>query len=74
MWEMVVASVRLFFAGKLFQDPGAVARQSALGAAVAAVIALGLVWAGLPIPLAAGLAGVAGGALQPFLFKDLKYR
>jgi hypothetical protein len=74
MWDMALASVRLFLAGKLFQDPFAVLRLSLLGSAVTAALAIGLRLAGLPLPLAAGLAALAGGALQPFLFKELKYR
>jgi hypothetical protein len=74
MWEMALASVKLFFAGKLFQDPVAVLRLSLLGAAATALVAIGLRFAGLPLASAAGLAALAGGVLQPFLFKDLKYR
>jgi hypothetical protein len=74
MWEMALASIKLFFAGKLFQHPLAVLRWNLLGVAITAAAAIGLRLAGAPLPLAAGLAAFAGGVLQPFLFKDLKYR
>jgi hypothetical protein len=74
MWEMALASVKLFIAGKLFQHPVAVLRLSLLGVAITAVLAIGLRLAGLPLALAAGLAALGGGVLQPFLFRDLKYR
>jgi hypothetical protein len=74
MWQLALSSIKLFCAGKLFADHGAVLRQSLLGAAATAVAAAGLVLAGLPLPAAAGIAGFAGGVLQPFLFKNLRYR
>jgi hypothetical protein len=74
MWQLAVASIRLFFAGKLFANHAAVLRQSLLGVAATAAAAAGLALAGLPILAAAGVAGFAGGLLQPFLFKNLRYR
>ena len=74
MWEMALTSIRLFLAGKLFQHPWSVFRLSALGAAVAAALTIGLGLLGVHVALAAGVAGLVGGALQPWLFKDLKYR
>ncbi|MER8465839.1 hypothetical protein [Mesorhizobium sp. M1396] len=74
MLEMVRSSIVLFFRGKLFADPGKVYRQTALGAAVTAVLLVVLVKAGAPLAAAALVAGLIGGALQPYLFKNLKYR
>jgi hypothetical protein len=75
MWDMALASIKLFFAGKLFQHPLAVLRQSLIGMAVTAALLIVLLrFVGMSLPLAAGLAALAGGALQPYLFKDLKYR
>lgn len=74
MWDMALASIKLFFAGKLFQNPLAMLRQGLLGAAITAVVTVALAIAGLPIYVAAGLGALVGGVLQPFLFKDLKYR
>lgn len=74
MWNFAFASMKLFLAGKLFQHPATVFRLSVLGAAITALLAIGLTLAGLPLYGATGLAALGGGALQPFLFKNLKYR
>ncbi len=73
MFEMVKNSAVLFFQGRLFQKPEEVYRQLAIGIGITLVVFLVLVnVAGLP--LAAAIAGFLGGALQPYLFKDLKFR
>jgi hypothetical protein len=73
MFEMVKTSAMLFFRGKLFKNPNEVMRQLAIGFALTLVIFLILVkFTGLLI--AAVVAGFVGGAVQPYLFKDLKYR
>lgn len=73
MLEMVKTSIILFFRGKLFRDPQQVYRQLAIGVAVALFIFLALTkFTGMPI--AALVAGFIGGVLQPYLFKDLKFR
>ncbi|HEV7671895.1 MAG TPA: hypothetical protein VGS22_25515 [Thermoanaerobaculia bacterium] len=74
MWDMALASIKLFIAGKLFQKPADVVRQNLKGVAVTVVVTLGLFAAGLSLPVSAGIAGFAGGMLQPYLFKDLKFR
>lgn len=73
MYEMFLNSAKLFMKGKLFRDPMAVARQWAIGfvAALAVVVALRL--AGVPLWLDVLVTAVSVGALQPWLFKDLKY-
>lgn len=73
MLDMVKTSIILFFQGKLFKNPNEVYRQLAIGVGVALVIFLALAkFTGMPI--AAMVAGFIGGALQPYLFKDLKFR
>lgn len=73
MLDMVKSSIILFFQGKLFRDPNEVMRQIAIGVAITTVIFLLLAkFTGLLV--AAVIAGFIGGAVQPFLFKDLKYR
>ena len=71
MIDMVVNASKLFFAGKLFRDNGAFFRQWGIGFAVALVAMTGLgfvdPWLGMVV------GGAAGGALLPWLFKDLKY-
>lgn len=74
MWQMVMHSVVLFAQGKLFADPAKVYRQVLFGAAVTAAVLVLLAIAGVPLVPAATIAGLVGGALQPYLFKDLRYR
>jgi hypothetical protein len=73
MWEMTVTSIGLFFRGKLFANPAQVYRQIAIGILATAVMLLALALIGVPVWLAALTAGFAGGMLQPYLFKDLRY-
>jgi hypothetical protein len=73
MYEMVKNSAILFFQGKLFQNPNEVYRQ--LGIGIGVTLIFFLVVAKLAcLPLAGIVAGAVGGALQPYLFKDLKFR
>ena len=74
MWEMAKSSIVLFLQGKLFAEPAKVYRQTAIGAAFTAALLVVLAVAGLPVAGAAAVAGIVGGALQPYLFKDLRYR
>jgi uncharacterized protein (DUF983 family) len=74
MWTMATSSMSLFFRGKLFADPGAAYRKLAIGILVTALIMVVAAIAGLPVWAAALVAGLCGGALQPYLFKDLRYR
>ena len=74
MWSMATSSMNLFFRGKLFADPAKAYLQLALGI-VATVILMVAAWGlGAPLWAAALFAGLLGGALQPYLFKDLRYR
>lgn len=73
MWEMTKNSIGLFFRGKLFADPGKVVGKLLIGIFVTAVLFVGLAKAGTPLWLAALVAALLGGGLQPYLFKDLKY-
>ncbi|MBL8482495.1 MAG: hypothetical protein JNJ60_09875 [Rhodocyclaceae bacterium] len=74
MWDMFSNTCRLFFKGKLFRDPRAVLRRWLIGFALASLMVLLLGLAGLPTWLVVGLSALVTGALQPFLFKDLKYQ
>jgi hypothetical protein len=73
MWQMTQNSIALFFRGKLFADPGKVIRQLLIGIVVTAVLLIVLAKIGAPLWLAALIAALLGGGLQPYLFKDLKY-
>lgn len=72
MLDMALNSARLFFAGKLFRDGRAVFVQWLKGFAVSLGLVLAIGWFVSPT---AGVvvASLVGGALQPLLFKDLKY-
>lgn len=71
MIDMAVNTAKLFFAGKLFRDNGAFFRQWGLGFGASLVLITGLgfinPWLGM------ALGGAIGGALVPWLYKDLKY-
>lgn len=71
MLDMVINSIKLFLAGKLFRDNAAFFKQWGLGFLVSFVLIFGLSfvngW------LAAVVGGAFGGALMPWLFRDLKY-
>jgi hypothetical protein len=66
-------SIVLFFKGRLFQDLGHVFRQAAIGVVIAAAIVIAMVKAGLALWIAITIASLISGAIQPYLFKDLKY-
>ena len=70
---MFTNSFRLFVKGKLFRDPGAVAKQWIIGFVAALVLEVALRMMGLPLWLATGVTALGVGALQPWLFRNLKY-
>ncbi len=73
MFEIAKSSMLLFLQGRLFRNPNEVLRQLAIGIGLTIVLFLLLAkFVGLPI--AAVIAGFLGGAIQPVLFKDLKFR
>jgi hypothetical protein len=74
MWSMAFTSIGLFFRGKLFANPGHVYRQLAIGVLFTAIVLFALAATALPVWVAALIAGFCGGMLQPWLFKDLRYR
>ncbi len=65
--------MKLFVKGKLFRDFGQVVRKTLIGNAIAAVLLVAVVKLGLPLYAGIILASLIAGALQPWLFKDLKY-
>ena len=74
MFEMFKNSVVLFLQGRLFQDLGDVIRQALIGIVIAAVIVIALVKTGLALWVAIVISSLIAGAIQPYLYKDLKYR
>jgi hypothetical protein len=73
MLDMFFNSLKLFFKGKLFREPAQVARQWLIGLVAAALLLPLLVKLGLPVWLAVVLVALGVGALQPWLFRNLKY-
>lgn len=73
MIDMFLNYSKLFFRGKLFRDSRQVLRQWLIGFAAALVAVLLLTKAGVPLWLTIAIVALAVGALQPWLFKDLKY-
>lgn len=74
MFDMFKNSVILFMRGKLFQDMSAALRQVIIGIVVTALLCILLVTLGIPLLISVLIAALIGGGLQPYLFKDLKYR
>ena len=74
MFDMVKTSIVLFLQGRLFANRNHVIRQSLIGIVVTAAILIAAVkLTTLPLWGSAVIAGLLGGALQPLLFKNLKY-
>ncbi len=73
MLEMFKSSVTLFFKGMLFRDNKAVFKQWLIGFAITLTVLLAL---GYFTNMLTGVivGSVVGGAIQPYLFKDLKYK
>ena len=71
MFDMVVNAMKLFVAGKLFRNNLVFFRQWGMGFGFALVLMLVIgyfqPWLGIVV------GGVLGGALLPWLFRDLKY-
>jgi hypothetical protein len=74
MFEMVKSSISLFFQGKLFAEPFKAYTQLGIGILTSAIVLIGAREAGLAVVPAAAIAGAVGGILQPFLFRNLRYR
>ena len=72
MVEMFKSSVSLFFRGKLFRDNAAVLKQWLIGFVVTLLVLLVVGWFSSAC-IGVAVASVVGGAIQPYLFKDLKY-
>lgn len=73
MWDMFQNSFKLFLKGKLFREPREVLKQWLVGFAVALVAVVVLARSGVPLWLAVVGSAFVAGALQPYLFRNLKY-
>ena len=71
MFDMVVNAMKLFVAGKLFRNNLVFFRQWGMGFGLSSVLMLVIgffqPWLGIAV------GGVLGGALLPWLVRDLKY-
>ncbi|HEX4382077.1 MAG TPA: hypothetical protein VH083_03985 [Myxococcales bacterium] len=74
MFGMVFGSAKSFFQGRLFADNGKAFGSIGIGIALTAALFLIARKLGITAPGAAGLAGLIGGAAQPFLLRNVKYR
>lgn len=74
MLAMISSSIGLFFRGKLFAEPAKAYTQLFIGVLITAAALLAARKGGLPPVPAATIAGLIGGALQPYLFRNLRYR
>lgn len=72
MLQMFASSVQLFLKGKLFRDGRQVFSQWLKGFMLTLGLLLVVGWVVSPF-IGVILGSVVGGALQPYLFKDLKY-
>lgn len=72
MFETVLGSARLFFQGKLFKDTPQAMRLLLLGAMVSAVVTVAVALV-LPVWAAGPAGGFAGGLLQPWLYRNIRY-
>lgn len=74
MFDMFWNSVLLFCKGKLFQDTTKVMMLVGFGVLICAVSFVILLKMGLALWLSVVITSLIVGALQPRLFRDLKYR
>ncbi|MBL4682278.1 MAG: hypothetical protein JKY88_16360 [Pseudomonadales bacterium] len=73
MFDMVMDSIILFCQGRLFKNMGHVVKQAAIGITICTVLVVVMAKVGLPLWLAIIIASLISGAMQSYLFKDLKY-
>ena len=72
MFQVFSSSVQLFLKGRLFRDGRQVLSQWLKGFFLTLGLLLVAGWLFNPV-IGVILGSVVGGALQPYLFKDLKY-
>ena len=74
MWKMFLNALKLFLKGKLFRDPHAVLKKWLIGCVVSLLAVIILAKAGVPLWLTVTIVAFGSGALQPWLFRNLKYK
>jgi hypothetical protein len=73
MFSMILDSMKLFFAGRLFANYREVLTRAILATVIGAAVTIGIGLIASTI-LAAIAGGAVGGFMLPILFKNLKYR
>ncbi len=73
MWDMFLNSLRLFLKGKLFREPRAVLKKWLVGFVLTLLAVVVPAKLGVPLWVTVVITALGVGALQPYLFKDLKY-
>jgi hypothetical protein len=73
MASMIFNVLKLFVSGRLFRDPWDVVKQWLLGFFTSVTALVILASAGVPLWLTIMIVALGVGALQPYLFKDIKY-
>jgi uncharacterized membrane protein len=71
--EMFTDGFTLFMQGKLLRDYPKVFAEALLGAFIGMIIFLGIAMFGAPLWLAVIISSAISGALQPWIFKDIKF-
>ena len=74
MWAMAQNSIALFFRAKLFAEPAKAFLMILIGVLVTASLLVLIARLGAPLWMAAVIAALIGGAFQPYLFRNLRYR
>ena len=74
MWAMAQNSIALFFRGKLFAEPAKAFLMILIGVLVTASLLVLIARLGAPLWMASVIAALIGGAFQPYLFRNLRYR
>ena len=72
MLEVGWFSTKLLLKGKLLRNPGYFFRQAAIGTAIALLLLIGMVKAGIGLWLPIVLSSLVTGVIMPFLLKDVK--
>jgi hypothetical protein len=71
--EMFTDGFNLFVQGKLLRDYPKVFAEAFLGIFIAMILLAAIVFCGAPLWVAVIISSAVSGALQPWIFKDIKF-
>ena len=74
MIDLAKHAIELLLTGKLFRDPGYFYRRLAMGICLTAAATFLASWAVNSLVVVAVVGGFLGGAVQPYLFENVKYK